>query len=72
MHFADGKNYGSHQFLNWWQQHATGMLHLDGFESHHPYQTKKPRPYGLGFGLAVLNLMYMFYQVLKTVETRKP
>ena len=19
---------GSHQFLNWWQQHATGMLHL--------------------------------------------
>ena len=26
--FAYGKNYCSHQFLNWWQQHATGMLHL--------------------------------------------
>ena len=21
-----GKNYGSHQFLNWWQQYATGIL----------------------------------------------
>ena len=27
-------NYGGHQFLNWWLQHATGMLHLDGFESY--------------------------------------
>jgi hypothetical protein len=24
-----------------------------------PYQTKKPSPLGLGFGLAVLNLMYI-------------
>ena len=22
-------NQSSHQFLNWWQQHATGMLRLD-------------------------------------------
>ena len=28
-----GKNYCSHQFLNWWQQVSTGHLHLDGFES---------------------------------------
>ena len=45
------KNYCSHQFLNWWQQVSTGHLHLNGFESHHPYQTKKPSPNGLGFGL---------------------
>ena len=28
-----GKNQGSHQFLNWWQRYATGISHLDGFES---------------------------------------
>ena len=29
LHFCPkGKNYCSHQFLNWWQQHAAGMLHL--------------------------------------------
>ena len=28
-----GKNQGSHQFLNWWQQMPTGHLHLDGFKS---------------------------------------
>ena len=34
LHFCpQGKNKCSHQFLNWWQQHATGMLHLDRFES---------------------------------------
>ena len=32
-HFCFAKMYGSHQFLNWWQQHPTGVLHLDGFES---------------------------------------
>ena len=28
MHFRPGmgENYGSHQFLNWWQQYATGIL----------------------------------------------
>ena len=31
--FAEGKLYGSHQFLNWWQQVSTGHLHLNGFES---------------------------------------
>ena len=25
--FAFGKNYCSHQFLNWWQQLSTGQLH---------------------------------------------
>ena len=24
----DSLHYGCHQFLNWWPQHATGMLHL--------------------------------------------
>ena len=28
-----GKSYGCHQFLNWWPPHATGMRHLNGFES---------------------------------------
>ena len=28
-----GKSYGCHQFLNWWPPHATGMGHLNGFES---------------------------------------
>ena len=32
-HFCFAKMYGSHHFLNWWPQRATGMLHLDGFES---------------------------------------
>ena len=27
------KNIGRPQFLNWGQQHATGMLHINGFES---------------------------------------
>ena len=31
--FALGKSYGSHQFLNWWQQLSPGQLHLDEFES---------------------------------------
>ena len=31
MHFRPGmgENYGSHQFLNWWQQYATGILRFD-------------------------------------------
>jgi hypothetical protein len=36
-----GENYGSHQFLNWWQQLSTGQLHLDGFESTTPTKQKK-------------------------------
>ena len=31
--FSYRENKGSHQFLNWWQRHATGMPHLNGFES---------------------------------------
>ncbi len=31
--FAFGKNYGSHQFLNWWQEGSIEALRLDGFES---------------------------------------
>ena len=30
LHFLPvAENRCSHQFLNWWRQHATGMLHLD-------------------------------------------
>ena len=56
----------------WWMRYATGISHLDGFESHYPFshQTKKPRPYGLGFGLAVLNLMYIFDLLFKRLKTR--
>ena len=32
---------GSHQFLNWWQQYATGILHLDGVDSHSNKQKKR-------------------------------
>ena len=32
---------GSHQFLNWWQQYATGILHLDGFDSHSNMHKKR-------------------------------
>ena len=31
--FAFVENYRSHQFSNWWQRYATGISHLDGFES---------------------------------------
>ena len=34
MHFCpEGKNRRSHQCLHWWQQPATGRLHVNGFES---------------------------------------
>jgi hypothetical protein len=32
---------GGHQFLNWWRQYATGILHLDGFDSHPDKQKKR-------------------------------
>ena len=32
--FASGEDNGSHQCLHWWQQHATGMLLCDRFESY--------------------------------------
>ena len=43
--FALGKSYGSHQFLNWWQQLSPGQLHLDGFESQ-SMANKKRHPNG--------------------------
>ena len=49
--FTGGKLYGSHQFLNWWQQYATGILHLDGFESQSE-ANKKRHPNGWRFLLA--------------------
>ena len=42
---------GSHQFLNWWQQYATGILHLDRFESLSK-ANKKHHPNGWRFLLA--------------------
>ena len=27
------EHFGSHQFLNWWPQMSTSILHLNGFES---------------------------------------
>ena len=29
---SKGRNYGSHQFLNWWQQYVTGILRFGLFE----------------------------------------
>ena len=36
-------NQGSHQFLNWWQQHPTGVLHQNGFESLKCQKEKHPK-----------------------------
>ena len=37
--------------MNWWLQHATGMLHLNGFESHIVHQKEKTTPEGVVFFL---------------------
>ena len=55
--FAGGKAYGCHQFLNWWPQDATGILHLDGFESRSLHQNKEIRTsslWGMGSGFLFL------------------
>ena len=39
--FAKGKLYGSHQFLNWWQQMPTGHLHLDRFSSGYLHKERR-------------------------------
>ena len=53
--FAFGKNYSSHQFLNWWQRYATGISHLDRFDSA-IYIQKADTPTGyLLFGAANRN-----------------
>ena len=49
--FAKGKLYGSHQFLNWWRRYATGISHLDRFESQ-PKPIKKTTPKVWSFLLA--------------------
>ena len=40
------------QCLHWSKRYATGISHLDGFESHHPWQKQKHHPIGwcLAFG----------------------
>ncbi len=48
-------NQGSHQCLHWCQQYATGILHLDGFDSRAIYETKKAPGwvlslFGAGYG----------------------
>jgi len=51
--FCLRQNYCSHQFLNWWQQQSTGLLHLDG--SNLAAQRKKePTPNGVGSFLELL------------------
>ena len=47
-----GKSYRCHQFLNWWLQYATGILHLDGFVSYIGQKRKSP-PYGGDFSFLV-------------------
>ena len=43
LHFCpEGKNYGIDQCLHWSKQHATGMLHLYGFESTSLAKRKTP------------------------------
>ena len=34
------KNHCSHQCLHWWQQHPTGVLHINGFDPE-PMQKNK-------------------------------
>ena len=38
------ENYGIDQCLHWSKKLSTGQLHLDGFESHHPFSTKPKNP----------------------------
>ena len=46
-----GKSYGGHQFLNWWPPHATGMGHLNGFESLATLKRKTPPDWAVFFFL---------------------
>ena len=39
--FADGENFGIHQYLHWWQQCSTGALLCYGFESTPSYKNEK-------------------------------
>ena len=50
LHFCPlGKNKGSHQFANWWQQHALpSMLHCYWFESLSSAPKKSPTAYAVG------------------------
>ena len=55
---------GSHQFLNWWQQYATGILHLDGFDSHSNKQKRdwlKP----VSFFGELRNLGHKYYALIR-------
>ena len=53
--FAFGKNYSIDQCLHWSKRYATGISHLDGFESHHPKAKRKSTPNGVLFFLTVMN-----------------
>ena len=46
-----GKSYRCHQFLNWWPPHATGMRHLNGFESLLTRKRKTPPDWAVFFFL---------------------
>ena len=43
--FCVAENRGSHQCLHWWQQHATGMLHL-GHSNPSLEEKITPHPFG--------------------------
>ena len=58
--FARGKNKDSHQFLNWWQQHATGMLR---FNLSNPYPNARNSPTTLWSGF--------FWQRMRDSNPRK-
>lgn len=45
---AEKENICGHQFLNWWQQDATGALLLDGFKFY-GHTNKKDHPDGWSF-----------------------
>ena len=46
FHFSGNENNGSHQCLHWWQQHATGMLHLRSSSLYRYFHKKKKPPFG--------------------------
>ena len=49
-----GKNYGSHQFLNWWQRHPTGVSHWECSNPFFTYQQRR-RGHSLSFFIGAGN-----------------
>ena len=71
MHFCpEGKNRGFAPSSRRTQQ-ATGLLHLDRFESLTYHNIKNPTTDVVGFFMAFMNLMYIFQQFIDDIKTKR-